>query len=359
MIKEYPNYYPDFHCIAGACTETCCAGWEVDLDEEAVLYYQNIAPAPFGDVVRSHIKETEDGDFIFPLRENGRCPFLNDDNLCDIIINLGESRICRTCTEHPRFVVEVDNYLQHDLSLSCPEAARLFFNDDLKFEVLREEWDDEFLDDEPYTDNEEFVECLELRDAALKLLNETERPLKTRLLNVEQMVLNHIAPEDKHLAPHLTKDDEGMTHVKASQETDAELLDLLTCMDKLDDRWEADMDRLKTYIPDQMDSRLVTLFWDVNSDLLLHNFDKISMYLAFRYFPDAYYDESPVYGLNMLLRSMHLIYLLAFSRWCYKQDCAGIDDSAILDLPDLKDLCHSYSKEVEHDDKNIAALKGL
>lgn len=345
MVKEYPNYYKDFHCIAGACTETCCAGWEVDLDEEAVLYYQNIAPAPFGDVIRSHIQQTKEGDYIFPLEKNGRCPFLNNDNLCDIIIHLGESRICRTCTEHPRFVVEVDNYLQHDLSLSCPEAARLFFTEE-PFSVLREEWEDVFLDEEPYTQNEEFLECLELRNAAIDLLKDATLPLKERLANVEKRVLSQVSNEEKIYQDPL-------------KESDGELVQQLTCMDKLDARWKDTMDRLKTYLPDQMDSRLVDLFWERNGDFLRPFLDKISMYLAFRYFPDAYYDESPLYGLNMLIRSMHLIYLLTFSHWCYQQDLAGIDQSVTLTLEDVKELCHSYSKEVEHDDKNIAALKGL
>ena len=34
MIVRYPDYYEKFACIAGACEDTCCAGWEIDLDEE-------------------------------------------------------------------------------------------------------------------------------------------------------------------------------------------------------------------------------------------------------------------------------------------------------------------------------------
>ena len=28
MEIRYPNYYKKFHCIAGACPDTCCAGWQ-------------------------------------------------------------------------------------------------------------------------------------------------------------------------------------------------------------------------------------------------------------------------------------------------------------------------------------------
>ncbi|MCQ2486805.1 MAG: flagellin lysine-N-methylase [Clostridia bacterium] len=321
-FKQYPNYYTDFSCIAGECTETCCAGWEVDLDEEALFYYQNIAPAPFGDVIRSHIAETPDGGYCFPLRENGRCPFLNDDNLCDIIINLGETRICRTCTEHPRFVVEVDDFTQLDLSLSCPEAARLFFDDDLEFSVVTETFEDEFeLDDaESYEDNEEFMECLNLQRDSLKILGDRSLSLTERIENLGAI-------------PH---------------DTDEELLNLLTCMDKLDGRWEADMELMNRHV--KAIGADGDRFIEENRAFLEKNFEKISMYLAFRYFPDAYYDGDPQYGLNMIVRSLHLIYLLTFSRWREKGE---------LTLTEFKDICHSYSKEVEHDENNIRALKGL
>ena len=33
MIFRYPDYYEKFSCIAGACEDTCCAGWEIDIDD--------------------------------------------------------------------------------------------------------------------------------------------------------------------------------------------------------------------------------------------------------------------------------------------------------------------------------------
>ena len=37
-----PSYYKDFHCIASDCTENCCIGWEIDVDEDTLAYYKNI-----------------------------------------------------------------------------------------------------------------------------------------------------------------------------------------------------------------------------------------------------------------------------------------------------------------------------
>ena len=38
MKLRVPDYYKEFRCIDKDCTDTCCAGWEVDVDEEAYAY---------------------------------------------------------------------------------------------------------------------------------------------------------------------------------------------------------------------------------------------------------------------------------------------------------------------------------
>ena len=47
MILRYPAYYEKFHCIAGECEDTCCAGWEIDIDDESYRFYQSV-PGDFG-----------------------------------------------------------------------------------------------------------------------------------------------------------------------------------------------------------------------------------------------------------------------------------------------------------------------
>ena len=37
-----PSYYKDFRCIASDCTENCCIGWEIDVDEDTLAYYKSI-----------------------------------------------------------------------------------------------------------------------------------------------------------------------------------------------------------------------------------------------------------------------------------------------------------------------------
>ena len=34
MIVRVPDYFSEFSCIAGDCKDSCCLGWEIDIDEE-------------------------------------------------------------------------------------------------------------------------------------------------------------------------------------------------------------------------------------------------------------------------------------------------------------------------------------
>ena len=39
MLDRYPVYYKEFVCAAGDCPDTCCAGWDVVVDEETAARY--------------------------------------------------------------------------------------------------------------------------------------------------------------------------------------------------------------------------------------------------------------------------------------------------------------------------------
>ena len=120
-----PDVYGAFRCVGGKCPDTCCAAWEVVVDSRSAARYA-VEPGPFGERLRAAM--TRDGeDTVFRL-EDGRCPFLNRENLCDIYLTLGEGALCRTCTLYPRFFHVYGGITERGLSLSCPEAARLLLN---------------------------------------------------------------------------------------------------------------------------------------------------------------------------------------------------------------------------------------
>ena len=118
MFTIKPDFYDSFKCIADKCTDSCCIGWEIDVDEFALEKYNNINN-DFGKKIRSQIIKSEDGSNCFALAENERCPFLNQRNLCDIIINCGEDHLCDICREHPRFYEWFVGVTECGLGLCC------------------------------------------------------------------------------------------------------------------------------------------------------------------------------------------------------------------------------------------------
>lgn len=122
MRLTVPDYYDRFRCIASRCTDNCCIGWEIGIDPAALADYQS-QPGAFGDRLRAAIQPGEPP--FFALTKSGRCPFLNEENLCDIYRQLGESHLCAICDQHPRFHNWFGAEKESGLGLSCEEAARL------------------------------------------------------------------------------------------------------------------------------------------------------------------------------------------------------------------------------------------
>ncbi len=136
-MKLYvPDYYFDFKCIAEKCRHSCCIGWEIDIDPDTLNIYDTVG-GDIGDRIRESI---EHGDTPhFKLKADGRCPFLNDTGLCDIISELGNGALCDICADHPRYRNYFKNRLEMGLGLTCEEAARLILTKEDKVRLINTE----------------------------------------------------------------------------------------------------------------------------------------------------------------------------------------------------------------------------
>ena len=119
----YPSYYTEFRCIASRCRHNCCIGWEIDVDDETADRYRRV-DGELGKRLKENICYNDTSAF-FRLAERDRCPFLNGQNLCDIIGSLGEDALCEICREHPRYRNFYSQREEVGLGLSCEEAARI------------------------------------------------------------------------------------------------------------------------------------------------------------------------------------------------------------------------------------------
>ena len=337
MILEYPEYFERFRCIGGACPDTCCAGWEVDIDDESAEYYKNVK-GPFGDILRSHIREDE-GERYFPLTEKHRCPFLNNKNLCDIYTNIGEESLCQTCTEYPRYFMDVGNYEQMDMSLSCMELGRIFYKETGKIDYVRSEnaVEGDLISEE---EQETLIEVLALRNRCIALLQDDDDSFPEKMTSLRALIseAEGAEPEEKDCSRAFL------------DESFSDLVSLLESMDSISDEWTS---KLKSYrqIADSEDAmKKEDLFRSSYRPELDSWLSKTAVYFVFRYLIDTLIDGDIEFELCLIHRSLRLIYFMLFTEWLSKGS---------VNTEDMIYVAHLYSKQVEHDDSNVEKVKNL
>lgn len=130
MTTTKPDYYDQFHCIAGDCDFTCCREWDIAVDRKTENRWKTLK------IDTSRLRTTEDGRVI-RLKDDGFCPFLTKDGLCSIVCAHGEETISETCHTFPREMREWGNHREFSLSMECPAALDLLWQQD-SFRILEE-----------------------------------------------------------------------------------------------------------------------------------------------------------------------------------------------------------------------------
>lgn len=299
--------FRDFSCLAGACPDTCCSGWQVDLDDETAEKYKAF-PGVLGDEIRDRLVSTEDG---CSFRMDGkRCPFLNDDNLCRLILAHGDSILSTTCREHPRFWEEYKDIRETALSVSCPEAARLLFTGDL---ALTEEDSSEVLPDCDY-DEELFALLWEVRNDYMTLL-QGDTSFST--------VCEELLAEGKAIQQQC----DLWFSLEPGREYTGSIQGFLRQLETIH------------FTDGRLPEKLKKAKWD---DTLLHRCPapakRLLYYFLYRYLLTAVWDGMVLEKVLFCLYSVYAIYALA-------EDEADLLPAAIL-----------YSREVEHSPENLAGI---
>ncbi len=186
MILRYPSYYKRFSCIAQRCEDTCCAGWEIDIDDRSYQYYMSVE-GEFGERLRRSIREyqPEDQDVYeshgFILGEDRRCPFLDGEGLCDLYRELGEEALCDVCTDTPRNFLEYGGAREISISAACAEAGRLIYTEAERITFVEEETMEE-LDWEEGEEEKRLARQIRwARDRAIRILQNRQVPIEERI----------------------------------------------------------------------------------------------------------------------------------------------------------------------------------
>ena len=297
-----PDFYSEFKCIASECTDSCCIGWDIYIDEFTNEIYENIE-GEFGDKIRENIYFDEDGDSCFKMK-NKRCPFLNSENLCDIYITLGENYLCDICTEHPRFYNTHGEIREEGLGLACEEACRLILSRENQITFVFDE-DDE----EPY-DVEDISELISMREKLIKITQNRDKTIEER----EKELLS------------LT------VHPNVLDDTD-KLIDIYKRLESMEDKYS-----------DMLENLNVNETCDVSK--YENDFEHLLVYMLYRYFTE----ENSENGLNSDDNIYLAVSFTKIAKLCY---CAETAKKGELTLKDRIDILKCLSKNIEYSDENI------
>lgn len=110
MQITFPAFYKEFSCIAGACPDTCCAGWQIMIDDRSLKKYRH-----FKGAFRNRLHNDIDWKEQAFRQYDHRCAFLNEENLCDIYSETGLDMLCDTCRKYPRHIEEFEGLREYSL----------------------------------------------------------------------------------------------------------------------------------------------------------------------------------------------------------------------------------------------------
>ena len=129
-----------FQCVGSRCPYSCCTGgWAITVDKVTDEYYQAVE-GDFGEELRTKIDRTRT-PACMKLTPDGRCVFLNEENLCRVYIELGPEHMCDTCRVYPRQARAAGDRVLHYMTISCPEVGRIFLSQKtpLEFHAVEDE----------------------------------------------------------------------------------------------------------------------------------------------------------------------------------------------------------------------------
>ena len=299
-----PEYYVRFACIAGVCRHSCCIGWEIDIDSDTLRYYQQL-DGDIGTRLKQSIHQTSEGASFCLQDKEERCPFLNADGLCDLILTLGEDALCQICADHPRFRNFYVDRTEIGLGMCCEEAGRLILSwkDPVTLQVLEDDGVDE-------TEAPDELHLLAFRDHLISLMQNRTQP-------VEKRVEILMAAADVCISDFVWK----------------EWAPFLLSLERLDDCWGTILSALA-----DAPCRLPIIPPHLQTPM-----EQWMVYLLYRHLPGALDD-----GMQRERLLLCVLMWLAAAHLCLLTSSGTLEE--------LAELCRLFSSEWEYSEENIASI---
>ncbi len=325
MFIIKPDFYDSFKCIAEKCTDNCCIGWEIDVDETASQKYNKINTS-FGEKIRSQIIKSEDGSNCFKLSQSERCPFLNKNNLCDIIINCGEDYLCDICKEHPRFYEWFIGVTECGLGLCCEEVCRILLKNDEPFYLVEESNGEEIVLEtkEDIAESDFYIFLSAFREKLFEILFDNKMNFEEKLVKILSKTENFCSEKIK---------------IRSYKNS----LELYKKTEPINDKWTQYIndlsEKFETVLNVEKEFQKKT-----NGDML---YSKILAYIIYRHFTRAVFDKSIKERICFAVESARFICLCDMKTYSEKGE---------LTLKDRIENLKNWSKQIEYSEENTELL---
>lgn len=361
MEIRVPHYYRKFKCTADKCPDTCCAGWQIVIDEDTLEKYHKYE-GPFGNRLANSIDWREG---VFHQYEDKRCAFLDENNLCDIYSEAGPEMFCRTCRTYPRHFEEFENVREISLAMSCPEAAKLILEpkEPVKFVTVEKQYKEEIYEDFDFFLYSKLVDA---REIIIDILQDRTRRVRERMamalafthdlqarvyrghtIAMEDVFARYTKPGARERFAKLLTLYEELPEV--AKDFKKGMLEQFGKLEVLRDSWpellqktaqnaeDAELDKLWRESDDDTDLDIIT--------------EHLMVYFIFTYFCGAVYDEEA--HSKMKFSVIGTLMILETAKTLWKETPEAGKMAAILEA------AKRYSREVEHSDENIELLEKL
>ncbi|MGV2803790.1 lysine-N-methylase [Clostridium perfringens] len=153
----------DFKCIGPNCIDTCCAGWDINIDKNTFKKYEN-GKGNLKELINGkYLKNSESGDSFnygfMKITKDNKCPFLNDNLLCEIHGKCGEENLSITCRRYPRVFNIIDDIYEKSGLPSCEEiCSKAFLNKEkMEFIEIEEELPEDSIEIRRVIDTDAFI----------------------------------------------------------------------------------------------------------------------------------------------------------------------------------------------------------
>lgn len=373
MNYRMPSYYNDFKCIADKCPDTCCAGWAIVIDDKTMKKYKEMS-GEAGDYIREHVDESEQ---VY-IRNGARCSFLNDRNLCDLYINAGEDKLCKTCARYPRHFEEYGNLVEAALSMSCPVAAKMIVDNTDK-DRYKYRSNDKISPHAREVDAHLLNVLLGVRQHIFEITGERKCSIKermTRILDYGAAVQEHVYKYEKlGVRQHIRKcrdrifrDIDWLTYhdkygVKSyvidltcsgRYNIISMYMDMLLGLENINDNWPAMMESAKCVLYREQSEEEYTQCADDFDKYMsdrMYEYEHVLNYFLYTYFLGGVYDYNIQAMVKLAVLSTLIIRELGMAVWK--------DNGGIFTVEDQIKVCYQYSRQIEHSDENLMSLEGI